>query len=137
MSKYVFMALVLLSACSANGPAYSGQHGIIVYRDAPVELDSMPIEVDGRAFCSLKPRSFAVILKEHAVITASVFMRAGTSRIEAREGQVIHAGYDDSRQAAIAMGGVIGDALVSDNSGPVKFSLSDSSRLAGLHQDCM
>lgn len=140
LSRMAGIACVMaLSACAANGPLYSGQHGIVLYRDAPIELDSLPFEVDGKPFCSLKPRSFAVIPAAHATITASRVLTPGVSRYEAHEGEIVHIGIDTVHATGTMLGGLIGGLMAEgyQPTGPYAFTVTDAAKLTGLHQDCM
>lgn len=153
----VLLILAVLTACTSNGPVYSGikpdkdKATIVVYR-IPHWVGSggyYPVDINGREECNLSYKAFFVrqYQPQEINVTASLALAPGTSRISVKgeKGRIYYfrIEQDQGKNTGAIMGGLVGGLVaegVSNNQGPFVFTLmpEDGAKreLATLNQDC-
>ena len=160
----IFGLLLLLSACSATGPAYkdvkipvnSQSSAVVVYRPNATPLFGegglYSVDINGAGTCKLHNSSFMVANNLSGVvnITSSVWSEPGTSHITIKTmpGKIsyVRMTMNDERQAIGILGGYAGVIIaegLSSQDGPFIFThvgekeaLNELSTLK-LEEDCI
>lgn len=148
--RYLLL-LIALTACSATGPVYTNQKGIIVYRDKQLvgQIGSWEVESNGVHACDLHGESYFILPPNgQTTLTASKALMPGTSQItfnaDKEKTSYIRLELNKDKEAAVALSGYVGALLaegVSSSGGPFVFTLINEQQakqeLQDLKQDCI
>lgn len=145
--RYLLL-LIALAACSATGPEYTGQKGIIVYRDDSMLFigRAFPIDVNGVEGCQLHNAGYAIIPKTGEItLSSSLWDQPGTSRISlnVKDAEYVKVSVNQGSMVAGAAAGMVGvfahEAI--EKQGPFIFTHMEAGQahqeLVGLKQDCI
>lgn len=131
MSKAILLTL-LLTACAASGPMYSGQGNVIIYRNDnyPFTTDHFSIQA-GNKSCRLADKGFIAVNSQTPIeVTATRWGTFGTSKITANPGDFVEISHDYSA--------IFGK--IHSDTGPYSFKRVHAKLAAkdlqGLRQDC-
>lgn len=148
--RFYFLALLLLSSCSAQGDRFieANNGDIVLYRPDSIFKIIMPynIDVNGKPVCKLSNAGY-IVFHEKSNVEVTVFSEPGTSRItlepDPKRVTYVRLDLDGGKQGAGMAGGMIGMALaegVSDHGGQFRFARVDESNarseLKNLRRDC-
>jgi hypothetical protein len=144
MKKSSLLLILLLAACSANGPPYADVSGteipdnlarVVVYRPDHTlgSQSSFWVEINGRQACDIHNASFFVkdVAPGPAVLASSRFSAVGTSKIglDLKPKTVTFVRLDPKSSRALVgmmgIGGVVAQAAMegsSNSSGPVELA---------------
>lgn len=147
MKKAILLSL-LLSACNATGPAYTGKEdgNLIVYRPDHILYGASyySVEIGNGRECRLGNGGlFTTQIEGQSMVSAAKFSLPGTSRIKVKPGDFVKIEAKASRFFGAFGGGLIaGTAMegLDSEAGPYSLTKVDPAKarqeLQGLNRDC-
>lgn len=141
--KYLILSLMILTGCTATGKKYTNENGkLVVYRTEGLFYAGSlyGLEINGQE-CNLAVGGYwSVDAKQGDKLTGDVSDMPGTSEITVYPGAFVRVKYKDGYVTSRALGGWIGGAAMTQESGPFTFEVVPANiaerELSELRRDC-